>query len=155
MGIGAFMFGTAPGLWPEYANATMEINSAGRILVRTGIVEMGQGPRTVFAQIAAQALDIPLEYVVVSSQGDTAVDQDSLQTTSSRGTMGGGNAVIRAAKEARQTLIEAAAHMMEVSPEQVVMARKAFRRTDTDELVPLEEALRYAYSCGRRLLGKG
>ena len=54
MGMGAYMFGTAPGLWPEFANATMEIDSTGRIVVRTGIVEMGQGPRTVMAQIAAE-----------------------------------------------------------------------------------------------------
>lgn len=155
MGIGAFMFGTAPGLWPEFANATMEIDSTGRILVRTGIVEIGQGPRTVFAQIAAQALDIPLEYVVVSSQGDTAVDQDSVQTTSSRGTMGGGNAVIRAAKEARATLTEMAAHKMGASPDLVVMSYEGFRRTDTNEFVSIKDALHYSYECGRRLLGKG
>lgn len=155
MGIGAFMFGTAPGLWPEYANATMEIDSTCRILVRTGIAELGQGPRTVFAQIAAQALDIPLEYVVVSPRGDTAVDQDSVQTTSSRGTMGGGNAVIRAAKEARQTLTEMAAHKMGVSPDRVVMSYEGFHCVETNEFVPLQEALRYSYTCGRRLLGKG
>jgi CO/xanthine dehydrogenase Mo-binding subunit len=155
MGIGAFMFGTAPGLWPEYANATMEIDSTGRILVRTGIVEIGQGPRTVFAQIAAQALDVPLEYVVVSPRGDTAVDQDSVQTTSSRGTMGGGNAVISAAKEARQTLTEMAAHRMEVSPDQVAMSYDGFRCANTNQFVSLPEILRYSYTCGRRLLGKG
>ena len=155
MGFAAFMFGTATRRWPEFANATMEIDSSGRILVRTGIVEMGQGARTVFAQIAAQALDIPLEHVRVSPQGDTAVDQDSLQTTSSRGTMCGGNAVILAAKEARQTLTEMAAHMMEVAPSQVVMTYEGFRRTDTGEIFPVKDVLQYSYNCGRRLLGKG
>jgi CO/xanthine dehydrogenase Mo-binding subunit len=69
--------------------------------------------------------------------------------------MGGGNAVIRAAKEARESLIETAALMMEVSPEQVVMSHEGFRCSDTNEFIAMGEALRYSYTCGRRLLGKG
>jgi len=155
MGISSFMFATTPGLWPEFANATMEIDSAGRIVVRTGIEEMGQGARTVFAQIAAQALEIPLEYVEVSSRGDTAVDQDSMQTTSSRATICAGNAILRAASEARPALAEMAAQKMRVMPTLVVAERDGFRRVDTGETMTLRDVLLYSFQCGRRLIGKG
>ncbi len=155
MGIGTFLFATTPGLWPEYGNALMEVNSAGQIVVRAGITELGQGARTALAQIAAQALDVPLEHVVMSRRGDTAVDQDSLHTVSSRGTIMGGNAIIRAAREARQTLLEMAADLMEVPLELVVMEHDRFRRLDTDQTAPLKDVLLYCYHCGRRLIGKG
>jgi CO/xanthine dehydrogenase Mo-binding subunit len=155
MGISTFMFACSPASWPEYANATMEIGSSGHILVRTGIAEIGQGARTVFAQIAAQALEIPLEHVRCTPHGDTAVDQDSMQTTSSRGTICAGNAVIAAAKQARQTLIEMAAHKMRVAPELIVKHYDKFRRLDTREELPLREVLQHALNCGRRLLGAG
>ena len=56
------------GAWPEYANATMEINASGQVMVRAGIAELGQGSRTALAQIAAQALEIPLELVVATQR---------------------------------------------------------------------------------------
>ena len=155
MGISSFMFATTPGLWPEYANATMEIDNTGRILVRTGIEEMGQGARTVFAQIAAEALGVPLEYVMVTSRGDTAVDQDSMQTTSSRATICAGNAILRATSEARQVLLEMAAQKMGASPDAVIFERDKVRRVDTGETVSLRDVLLYSFTCGRRLIGKG
>ncbi len=155
MGISSFMFATTPGLWPEYANATMEIDHTGRIIVRTGVEEMGQGARTVFAQIAAQALEVPIEHVMVSPRGDSAVDQDSLQTTSSRATICAGNAILRAAAEARPALLEMAAQKLRVTPELVVKEHDKFRRLDTGETIPLGDVLRYSFACGRRLIGKG
>ena len=155
MGIGSFLFATTLGAWPEFANCTMEIESSGRILVRAGIAELGQGSRTALAQIAAQALDIPLEHVAMVARGDTASDQDSMLTVSSRGTLAGGNAIVRAAKEARQTLLEMAADLMGLSPEQVVMAGGEFCRSDGQATPSVQEVLLYCFRCGRRLLGKG
>lgn len=155
MGISSFMFATTPGLWPEFANATMEIDNTGRIVVRTGVEEMGQGARTVFAQIAAEALEVPLEHVMVSPRGDTAVDQDSLQTTSSRATICAGNAILRAAAEGRQTLVEMAAQKLGVAPDVVVKEHDRYRRSDTGETIPLRDVLLYSFACGRRLIGKG
>jgi CO/xanthine dehydrogenase Mo-binding subunit len=116
---------------------------------------MGQGARTVFAQIAAEALQVPLEYVLVTSRGDTAADQDSLQTTSSRGTICAGNAILRAAEEAQEVLQEMAAQKMAAPPELVVRDYDEFRRIDSGQVVSLRDVLLYCFQCGRRLIGKG
>jgi CO/xanthine dehydrogenase Mo-binding subunit len=154
MGISSFNFATCLGAWPEYANATMEVDAHGRVLVRAGIAEIGQGSRTALAQIAAQALEIPLE-LVVATKGDTATDQDSLLTVASRGTVMAGNAIIRAAKDARQTLLEMAADLMEVPVKQVVQVNHEFRHVESNKAVPAKEVLLYTFRCGRRLIGKG
>ncbi|MGA3128477.1 MAG: xanthine dehydrogenase family protein molybdopterin-binding subunit [Candidatus Korobacteraceae bacterium] len=155
MGLGSFVFATSPGLWPEYGNAQMEIDRTGTIVVRAGIQELGQGSRTVLAQVAAQALGIPFEHFVMAKVGDTAVDQDSLHTVSSRGTIMGGNAIIRAAKEARQTLLEMAADLMDLPLEQVELSDGQFRQIGGSKVVPPKEVLLYSYRCGRKLIGKG
>ena len=55
---------------------------------------MGQGARTIFAQIAAQELGAPLDWVTVV-MGDTAVVPYDQQTSASRSSVLMGNAVLR------------------------------------------------------------
>jgi len=154
MGISSFFFATASGSWPEYSNCTMEVQSNGRIVVRAGIAEVGQGTLTALGQIAAQALGVPLDRIIVPS-GDTASDQDSGLTVASRGTIMGGNAIISAAKEARQTLLEMAADLLEVAAENVVQTSQGFASLDQSKRVTMDEVLLYCFRCGRRLIGKG
>ncbi len=64
--------------------------------------EMGQGVHTVMQQIACEELGLPPEKVLVYV--DTEKELDTGQTTASRSTTFGGQAVIRAAKELRDAL---------------------------------------------------
>jgi CO/xanthine dehydrogenase Mo-binding subunit len=155
MGMASFWFATALGTWPEYANCTMEVNGHGMIVVRAAVAELGQGVRTAHAQIAAEALGISLDHVVVARQLDTAVDPDSQLTVASRGTLMGGNAIVRAAAEARQAMIEMAADMMDVSPAQLEFVADRFRVKATGSTATVHDVLLYCFRCGRRLLGKG
>ena len=59
---------------------------------------MGQGARTIFAQIAAQELGAPLEAVTVV-MGDTAVVPYDQQTSASRSSVLMGNAVLLACRD--------------------------------------------------------
>jgi CO/xanthine dehydrogenase Mo-binding subunit len=92
---------------------------------------------------------------VVVTPGDTTVDQDSLLTVSSRGTVMAGNAIVRAAKDSRQTLLEMAADMMEVPVAEVVQEGDDFRQTSGPKKVAAKDVLLYCFRCGRRLIGKG
>ena len=65
----------------------------GCVVVYAGTSDMGQGARTVFAQIAADELGAPLEWVTVV-MGDTAVVPYDQQTSASRSTVLMGNAVL-------------------------------------------------------------
>lgn len=87
---------------PEQSWATVELQGEAEIeraLVYHAGADCGQGAHTVFAQVAAEALDLPLDRIelVVS---DTAVTQTSGSASASRMTFMAGNAIKGAAIEA-------------------------------------------------------
>jgi CO/xanthine dehydrogenase Mo-binding subunit len=67
-------------------------------VVYCGTSDMGQGSRTIFAQMCATELGIPLERITVVS-GDTAVVPYDQQTSASRSTVVMGNAVVSASRQ--------------------------------------------------------
>ena len=73
----------------------------------SGTTEMGQGPRTVFAQIAAEVLGIEAETVVVRGTDSRFTPYDR-STGASRSTTLAGLAVMRAAEDVRTQLEEIA-----------------------------------------------
>jgi CO/xanthine dehydrogenase Mo-binding subunit/aerobic-type carbon monoxide dehydrogenase small subunit (CoxS/CutS family) len=85
------------------AGAIVGIEAEGRILVRVGAADMGQGSDTVAAQIAAEALGLPYRLVDVLAC-DTRSCPDGGMTTASRQTYVTGNAVKMAAEALRSAL---------------------------------------------------
>ena len=98
--------------------ATVKVNTDGTATLLTGTVETGQGALTVLGQIAAEALGMATDDVhVVSADTDTTpMDTGAI---ASRTTYVTGNAIIKAAEQAREILFEAAAPMLNVKPEQL------------------------------------
>lgn len=92
----------------------VKVNEDGRVNLITGESDVGQGSNTVLSQICANELGIPVDHVTVSDP-DTEVSPFSHGSVASRVTMVAGNAVIRAAREARQKLLDIAAARLEVS----------------------------------------
>jgi CO/xanthine dehydrogenase Mo-binding subunit len=76
----------------------------GSALVYCGTSDMGQGARTIFAQMCAAELGVPVERVTVIS-GDTAVVPYDQQTSASRSTVIMGNAVVAASRQVREKLV--------------------------------------------------
>src|SRR5204862_6426327 len=70
---------------PSTSSAAVKLNDDGSLSVLTSSVEMGQGAKTVLAQIAAEEAGLPLEQVSVS-EPDTDTTPYDQQTTSSRTT---------------------------------------------------------------------
>jgi CO/xanthine dehydrogenase Mo-binding subunit len=75
----------------------------GSVTVLAGTSDMGQGARTVLAQIASQELGVPIERVSVV-MGDTSAAPYDMQTSASRSTVFMGTAVQRACAEVRAKL---------------------------------------------------
>ena len=73
------------------------------VTVLAGTSDMGQGARTVLAQIAAQELGVPIERVTVV-MGDTSAAPYDMQTSASRSTVFMGTAVLNACGEIRRKL---------------------------------------------------
>jgi CO/xanthine dehydrogenase Mo-binding subunit len=85
--------------------ASVELTADGRIVILTGSTEMGQGTKTIFPQLAAEALGVPIEAVDFAPQ-DTALVPDSGPTVASRTAMVVGGLVIGACRRLRAVVEE-------------------------------------------------
>ncbi len=86
----------------EYGKAILRPEADGTVALFHSWTEMGQGVDTVLGQIACEELGIPPSCVTVHV--NTRHELDTGQTTASRGTMLGGQAVIDAARKLRAEL---------------------------------------------------
>jgi CO/xanthine dehydrogenase Mo-binding subunit len=100
---------------PSTSTASVKLNEDGSATVLTSTTEIGQGSRTVLAQMAADELRLPLDLVRVTF-ADTDVTPWDQTTSSSRSTFMMGTAVKRAASEVKRQLFELAAGMLEAAP---------------------------------------
>ncbi len=100
------------------SEAKVRANRDGSFTVFSASVEMGQGAETVMAQIAAEELGVPWKGVsFVPQRPDTDLTPFDAMTSASRSTFCMGNAVRRAAKDLREKLVQFAADIMEISPQ--------------------------------------
>ncbi len=102
----------------DSAGATVLITADGRVSVRIGAAEIGQGVNSIAAQIAAEVLGVPLEQVDVIV-GDTSLTPDGGATTASRQTFITGNAVRSASEQVRAALLATAAEQLGVPADQL------------------------------------
>jgi len=107
IGFAAFLHGAGfTGSGEEYlaSEALLEATPEGRVRVLAGSTEMGQGTKTIFTQIAAEALGIGCDRIDVV-QPDTADVPNSGPTVASRTVMIVGGLVESAARAMRETLL--------------------------------------------------
>lgn len=97
------------------SQALVHSNPEGKFMVALSSIDLGQGMKSVTRQIAAETLGVPVEDVYVDT-ADSDTGPHCMGSFASRGTHRVGNAVIQAAKEARQVMLEAAAEELEVDP---------------------------------------
>jgi CO/xanthine dehydrogenase Mo-binding subunit len=102
--------------------STVRLLADGSVVVYAGTSDMGQGARTIFAQIAAQELGAPIDWVTVV-MGDTAVVPYDQQTSASRSSVLMGNAVLAACRDVQSKLATMAARLEGVGDASVVVAR--------------------------------
>jgi CO/xanthine dehydrogenase Mo-binding subunit len=108
IGFATFLHGAGfTGSGEEYlaSEAAIEATRDGKVRVLAGSTEMGQGTNTVFAQIAAETLDLDYAQIEIL-QPDTALVPNSGPTVASRTTMIVGKLVESAARALQQSLIE-------------------------------------------------
>jgi len=109
---------------PDSAGATVLVTEEGRVSVRIGAAEVGQGVVGIAAQIAAEVLGVPLEQVE-TIVGDTRLTPDGGATTASRQTFITGNAVRLAAEEVRAILVGAASEALDCPPDRLALVEGA------------------------------
>jgi len=129
-----------------FDSAELKVHMTGKAIVRTGARTQGQGHETTWAQIVAHELGIPAQDVVVE-EGDTDTAPFGMGTYASRSTPVAGAAVSMAARKVRAKARKLAAHLLEVSEEDVEWELGRFYvRSAPDRGVTITECALAAYS---------
>ena len=118
--------------------STVRLLADGSVIVYAGTSDMGQGARTVFAQIAAQELGAPLDWITVV-MGDTAVVPYDQQTSASRSTVLMGNSVLAACREVQAKVRAMASRLHGVDEAQIVVEHGVVRLPDRE--LPIVDVL--------------
>ncbi|MFD8500876.1 xanthine dehydrogenase family protein molybdopterin-binding subunit [Amycolatopsis sp. NPDC059657] len=105
----------------SFDEEVVRIDSTGRVTVHTGLSAMGQGIHTALAQVAGQALGVPLDHVTVISGDTDACPYTGYGTGASRAAAVGGAAVLNAATRLKAKVLRIAGHILEVSPDDLVV----------------------------------
>ena len=118
--------------------ATIRVDSAGTLTVRSGQMSGGQGHETAFAQIVEERLGVPWNAITVV-QGDTGMVTTGGGTGGSRSLVFGGGAVLAAADAVIENGKTVAADLLEAAAADLDYAEAAFHVAGTDRRVGLFE----------------
>ena len=118
IGIGSFVEFTAGGA--PYEAAKVVVTAPDQVVVYMGISTLGQGHETTMAQVCAQGLGVPYDYVTLHG-GNTDLMPHGGGTNASRQAVMGGSAVFLAAQELQQKILRIAAGYLDVDPEELEM----------------------------------
>jgi len=99
-----------------FESVTVRIGPSGRVLVYTGGTAIGQGTKTMLAQVVAEQLGGDMSNIDVVC-GDTAATSMGIGASASRQTVTAGNSAHIAAQKVRDKALRVAAHMLEASVE--------------------------------------
>ena len=120
-------------------SAAVELMPDGRVRMLAGSVEQGQGATTELAQIASEALDLPMDSIKVTI-GDTYLAPYPVPTFSSITTLVTGKAVQNAAEGLKEALARVAAELLGTTPEDVRIGDGfAFAGSVPGHLIPFSQ----------------
>lgn len=116
-GVAVILKGTST---PTISEARMEVTADGKVIMHQASAEVGQGARTVLAQIASEALGIDPN-MIINAGTDTTKSPYDHRTSSSRETYMVGTALFGASSEVADKLRKMAGEQLEVAPEDLVL----------------------------------
>jgi aerobic carbon-monoxide dehydrogenase large subunit len=111
-------------------SARLVLESDGTVTVYMGSSGVGQGLETAFAQIAADAMEMPMERINRVLHGSTAYVSDGYGAYHSRSIVMGGSALLDAAKKLRELMRAEAARRLNCGADQVVLADERAKAPD-------------------------
>ncbi|MGH8907910.1 MAG: aerobic carbon-monoxide dehydrogenase large subunit [Egibacteraceae bacterium] len=129
-----------------FDSAELRVHPTGKALLRTGAKTQGQGHETTWAQIVSHELGIPAADVIVE-EGDTDTAPFGMGTYASRSTPVTGAAIAMVCRKIRAKARKLAAHLLEVSEEDVEWELGRFYvRGAPNRGVSIQECAMAAYS---------
>ena len=125
--------------------ATARLDPSGVVSILIGVGEQGQGTEGIYAQIAADAVGVPIQHVRIIT-GDTDVTPYGGGTWASRGAGIGGEAVLLASQALQTNILSLAGAILKRDPNELVV-RNSFilDKTSGEQLLPFSEIGRIGY----------
>jgi CO/xanthine dehydrogenase Mo-binding subunit len=148
IGIGCYVEGTGIG---PYEGGSVRVETNGHVVASTGLSTQGQGHHTVFAQVVADELGVPVDDVKVTT-GDTRRFKLGVGTFASRAAVTSGNALAAAARQVRAKALAIAAKALDERVEDLDLVDGTVRHRTKPEVelrlrtvAVLSNPLRYAF----------
>jgi CO/xanthine dehydrogenase Mo-binding subunit len=157
IGIAAVNYPTGMNLGGDPSQALIHATTTGNFVISLSSSDLGQGLKTVIAQIAAETLGVPFENVMIDT-ADTDTGPHCMGTFASRATHRVGNAVIQAAEEAKKVLLEVAGDELEVAPEDLEADGEGFivvKGSPDKKIHIIDTALAAHFKYGKTISGRG
>src|ERR671911_1534121 len=156
-GYAAVNYPTGMNLGGDPSQALIHSTTTGSFVVTLSSVDLGQGIKTIAAQCAAETLGLPYENIIVDT-ADTDTGPHCMGTFASRATHRAGNAIVRAADEAKRVLLEVAADEMEASPDDLETDGEGNVRvigSPGSTMTVMDVALAAHFKHGKTISGRG
>ena len=156
LGVGSMFYGIGYGFnRPDIGAAHIEIAEDGTTTLYTGVCDIGQGIVTLLAQIAGTELGLPIEAIRVVN-ADTGSTPDSGPTSGSRATFVQGQAVLNAALDLKERLLEMAGQLLESPVEALeVVGPVIEQRGRPEHSVTVLRVVDEMHKQGKRCIGWG
>lgn len=119
LGVGISAYVEGSGIGP-FESADVKVDATGRITVASGSNPHGQSHETTLAQVCADTLGVPFDWVTVRA-GDTSLIDFGGGTNASRSAVTAGMAVHMATEKLRSKIVAIASSMLEVDASDVVI----------------------------------
>lgn len=118
LAVGCYIEGGASG---PRESARLRLEADGTVSVFVGSSSVGQGIETVFAQIAADALEMPIDRIKGVFHGSTDHVSEGFGSYSSRSVVMGGSAILGAAAKLREAIRTAAAGRLGCAAQEITL----------------------------------
>ena len=141
-------------LTPTNSCCFIKVNQEARATVICTTPETGGGQRTVLSQIAADAIGLPVDSVVVTSP-DTSITPYNDAVGSSRTTFHMGNAVLSAGQQVRRKILDLAGRALNADPHRLNLFEGKIYEEGVGERITLKALLSQTFGPAIDLLGEG
>lgn len=148
-GVGMACFSYGSGTYPsgqEIGGARIVLNQDGSVQLQVGATEIGQGSDTIFSQMAAETIGIPMEMVHLVTEQDTDVTPFDTGAYASRQTYISGMAVEKAAREIKAKVLDWAEKMTGIAARDLDISEAwIVKKAGGEKILSLEEVALESY----------
>ena len=128
----------------DMGGAHMKMNEDGSFNLHVGATDIGTGSDTVLAQIAAEALRVPFEKIIVYSS-DTDMTPYDVGAYASSTTYVSGNAVKKCAEKVASQILDVASEMFECPKEELSLGLEKVIHEKSGRMLSFKDIAYYAF----------